>query len=86
MPPGMNNISFDANNALSAGTYPITNLSVQNYNSWQVVLMNPSTVTFTNYPNNVGEFYEGTVTASFSAGTPAVVHNLSANFRIRRTF
>ncbi|HEY0732618.1 MAG TPA: hypothetical protein VGD33_09385, partial [Chitinophagaceae bacterium] len=66
----------------TSGTYPIhfveVNLLISNN------LISPSNVIVSNFPQNIGEFYEGTFSGSFqlpSSGT----HTLSGIFRIRKT-
>ena len=75
-----NNIYFNFSHPTQTnGTYTMTNLGVQNYN--QVTMIQPSTVTITNFPTLPGEYYEGSFTAQFTAGG---THTLSGNFSIRK--
>ena len=75
-----NNVSFNFTSAAEVpGTYVISNLGVQAFN--QVSLIQPSTVTITNFPTLPGQYYEGTFTAQFDASGP---HTLTGSFRIRK--
>jgi hypothetical protein len=79
-----NYISFNAKDALAAGTFDLTNLYLSNMNN--IVMMPASKVTFTSYATAVGDFYEGSFTGQFSAGLTTVVHNINGTFRIRRIY
>jgi len=85
--PGTNNLNFTVDNALSTGTFPVTTLNINQYNSNQytnVSLITPFNVVFTKYANAAGEFYEGTLSGKFTNGTSTTSHTISASFRIRR--
>lgn len=79
-----NHIAFNFNHAsAAAGTYAIDEFIVQNYN--QVVLSTPFNVVITNFPQSVGQFYEGSITGTFTDNL-SVSHNVTVSFRIRKTF
>ena len=65
--------------SLANGTYAMMTLGVQTFN--QVSIVQPSTVTMTNFPTVPGQYYEGTFTAQFNSGG---AHTLTGNFRIRK--
>lgn len=71
----------------SAGTYPLERFGVQNFRDSSIVLLQPSTITFTHFPQTPGEFYEGSLSAKFTDQwvTGPAVHNVRGSFRIRRT-
>jgi hypothetical protein len=82
--PPSNNFSFYLTHpAMTAGTYALSSLNVQNFNN--VTLVQPFNVTFTTFPQNAGDFYEGNLTGQFRDGQN-VLHNVSSNFRVRKTF
>lgn len=68
--------------SLTSGTYPVSRITVNNFDSTSIVP--PFNVTFTTFPANVGAFYEGNFTGQFK-DQGNVTHNVSGNFRIRRT-
>ncbi len=76
-----NNIYFSCP-AGATGIFALQQLNVQNFNS--VALIPPFNVTFTQFATTVGSFYEGSFSGSFSDSS--VTHNISSNFRIRRSF
>jgi hypothetical protein len=76
-----NHISFAVNNVTVAGTYPITTLSVQTY--FNLTLIQPFNVIFTNFPLSPGEYYEGTLAGQFK-DAQNVTHQVNASFRIRK--
>lgn len=76
-------ISLSFNHDAATGTYPLSALSTQGFDS--VMLMQPSNVILTNYPESAGGFYEGTFSGQFKKmDTPLTVHNINGSFRIRR--
>ncbi|MEP7373660.1 MAG: hypothetical protein ABI675_09755 [Chitinophagaceae bacterium] len=76
-------ISLSFEHDAAAGTYLITALSVQGFDS--VTVMQPSAVILTNYPVNVGGFYEGTFSGQFRKMANALpVYTITGSFRIRR--
>jgi len=81
---GGNNIFFKfSHSGYIAGTYSVASLSVQNFSNITVVL--PFNVNATNLPQTAGQFYEGNFTGQFKDGSN-VTHNITCNFRVRRTF
>ena len=66
----------------TAGTYNITSLYVGSF--MQSTVTSPSTIVITNFPTMIGQFYEGTFSATFTA--TGAVHTLSGSFKIRKTF
>jgi hypothetical protein len=72
------------NPTASVGTYNITSIRVQNY-SQNLTIMTPSTVTLTNYPAIVGDFYQGTFVSNFKDSLQ-VLHNVSGDFKVRKNF
>lgn len=77
-----NHISFVVRDAVAAGTYPVAEMGLQNYQHIQ--LTPPFNVTFTGFATSVGEFYEGTLSGKFTADSTTVIHNISSSFRVRR--
>ncbi|MBC7946967.1 MAG: carboxypeptidase regulatory-like domain-containing protein [Chitinophagaceae bacterium] len=78
-----NNISFNFDHNAGTGTYDVRSLYVQTYDS--IMIVQPFTVTLTNYPASVGGFYEGTFTGKFKEiATPIPIHNINGSFRLRR--
>jgi hypothetical protein len=68
----------------TAGTYPLTWVSVQNINS-AATMIAPSNIVFTNFPVTAGNFYEGNLSGSFKDSTNlTITHTISGNFRIRK--
>jgi hypothetical protein len=68
---------------LAAGTYPATQLTINN--STLVTLIQPFNIVVTNFPQNIGEYYEGTFSGMYmSQTTTHVISN--GTFRIRKTF
>jgi hypothetical protein len=64
-----------------AGTYPLTNMTVQAFNNLTVVT--PFNVTVTTFPQTVGGFYEGSFNGQFTDASN-VTHDISGSFRVRR--
>jgi hypothetical protein len=75
-------LSLSFGHDAATGTYPISAISGQGYDS--VMLVQPSAVTLTNYPANAGEFYEGTFTGKFKKDAALPAHTITGSFRIRR--
>ena len=76
-------ISLNFNHDAATGTYPLSALSIQGFDS--VILVQPSNVILTNYPQSAGDFYEGTFSGQFKKmDTPLPVHTINGSFRIRR--
>jgi len=82
-----NYINIELYHDNSAGTFPLAKFAVQNFRDSSIILLQPSTITFTNNPQIPGDFYEGSLSAKFTDQwvTGPAVHNLSGSFRIRRT-
>jgi len=80
--PPSNHFSFTLNHPnMTAASYPVNNLNVQNYSN--LTLVQPFNVTFTNFPQVAGEFYEGSLSGQFR-DAQNVLHTVSSNFRVRR--
>jgi len=76
------NFGYLHNNA--AGTFPLAHLTLQQYDSL-TTLIQPFNITVTSYPQNIGEFYEGSFSGQFKHYTTgAVLHNINCSFRVRR--
>lgn len=76
-------ISLSFNHDAATGTYPLSALSTQGFDS--VMLVQPSNVILTKYPESAGGFYEGTFSGQLKKmDTPLTVHNINGSFRIRR--
>jgi hypothetical protein len=50
----------------SAGTFPLEKFGIQNFRDSSIVLLQPSTIAFTNNPQTPGEFSEGSISAKFT--------------------
>ena len=75
-------INFNFQNAFGPGTYPIAP-SIRDYHS---ISTNQPTVTITSFPQNAGQFYEGTISVQFSDYAQNLQHSLNGTFRVRRRF
>ena len=75
------NTNFHFNSNGNAGTYPLLNLSVDNYP--YATLLPPFDVTITNFPPNAGGFYEGSFSGQFKDASNTI-HTISSTFRVRR--
>jgi hypothetical protein len=72
-------ISFTSASA-TAGTYPITYITLSNSSS-----TNPSgSVVVTNFPTVIGDFYQGSFSATFS--DTAGNHTVNGTFKVRKNF
>lgn len=81
-PGGVNHIYVTFYHPVFApGNYFMQDIVVQ-FNS-QVTLQTNATVTITNFANNVGDFYEGSISAQFVSSSG--LHNVAGNFRIKRS-
>jgi hypothetical protein len=78
-----NNITLWFSHPAAAGTYPLDQLSVQNFQ--QTTIITPFNVVLTKYPQSAGLFYEGSFSGSFRDAANAS-HTLSGTFRLRRIF
>jgi hypothetical protein len=68
----------------TVGTFPLWNLNMEKYDS-VTTLIQPFNITVTGYPQNIGEFYEGSFSGQFKHySTGAVVHKIDCSFRVRR--
>jgi hypothetical protein len=82
---GSGNISTTVQGSI-VGTFPMLNLSVNNYQNAD--LEQPSTITFTSYPASVGNFYEGSLNGSFISyrnTDSAITHTITGTFKVRRS-
>ena len=77
-----NHLSFKFSHAANvAGTYPMVNMAIQNFNNLTVV--QPLNIIITNFPQSVGAFYEGSFSGQFKDGSN-VTHTITCTFRVRR--
>ncbi|HEV8286957.1 MAG TPA: carboxypeptidase-like regulatory domain-containing protein [Chitinophagaceae bacterium] len=80
--PANDNISFSFNSIGTAGTYPVSFLSVQNISA---EMIQPFNVIITNFPNATGGFYEGSFSGQFTnRQAPTTQHTITCTFRMRR--
>jgi len=81
-----NYIYLESSHDNSAGTFPLTRFGVQNFRDSSIVLLQPSTISFTSNPQTPGEYYEGSLSAKFTDQqvTGSDIHNVDCSFRIRR--
>jgi hypothetical protein len=79
-------IYFESSHDNSAGTFPLIRFGAQDFRDSTIVLLQPSTITFTNNPQIPGEFYEGSLTVKFTDQlvTGSATHNVNCSFRVRR--
>ncbi len=78
-------IWFDYNNNQSGGAFPVSNLGVNNF--YRIALVAPFNVTVANYPQNIGEFFEGSFSGQFRDSvnlTP--LHTIDCSFRIQKRY
>lgn len=78
-----NTISFNFSGALAPGTYPISNLYVQDLDS--NTLTQPFNTVVTSFPLSAGQFYEGSFSGQFRDGLN-INHTLSGTYRVRRNW
>ncbi|HEY2721424.1 MAG TPA: hypothetical protein VGI82_06855, partial [Chitinophagaceae bacterium] len=77
-------IDFRYDHNGSAGQFPLSKLFVQSYDSL-VTLVQPFNITITDYPQNVGEYYQGSFSGKFTTyATGATLHSIDCSFRVRR--
>jgi hypothetical protein len=74
-------LNFNSN-AMTAGTYPLLYLNIQTH--YAGTFTAPSSVTVTNFPQVINEFYEGNFSATFRDSSTNVIHNSNGVFRLRR--
>lgn len=67
----------------AVGTFPVMFMTANQYDDSSIVLVTPFNVTFTTY-GAVGQFIEGSFTGQFREILNNNLHNVSANFRVRR--
>jgi hypothetical protein len=76
-------INFEFNHNQAAGIFAMTRLNVSNSNN--CVLVKPFDVNLTNYPQNAGEFYEGTFSGQFADSLDLTsLHNINCSFRLKK--
>ena len=75
-----NALNFEVT-ADATGTFPVNYMAVQNNDS--TTLVQPFNVTFTNFPTQAGEFYEGSLSGKFKDQS-SILHNLTSTFKVRR--
>ncbi len=74
-------LNFNSN-SMTNGTYPLIYLNIQTH--YAGTFTAPSTVTVTNFPQAINEFYEGNFSATFRDSSTNVIHNSNGVFRLRR--
>ena len=74
-----------AHSTNTAGTYPLTNMEVQTNTTLytNLTVIQPFNVVINNFPQIIGEFYEGSFNGQFK-DTLNVTHNITSSFRVRR--
>lgn len=89
---GSNKINFSfRHQGLATGTYQAVTLGVQNYQvnsnntANTISLISPFNVSLTAFPQNAGQFYEGSLNGAFKDGNN-VTHTLTGTFKLRRLF
>lgn len=65
-----------------AGTYPMANMSTQNFGNLTIV--QPLNIIITNFPQSAGAFYEGSFSGQFKDASN-VTHSVTCTFRLRRS-
>lgn len=78
---GDDNIYFTIPSATTTGTFPLGTLTVQRLSA---TLVAPFNSTLTGFATAVGDFYEGSFSGQFTDSS--VSHNISTNFRVRKSF
>lgn len=74
---------FSIYNADATGTFPVVEFQ-PNRNYSVTTMEQPFTVTLTNFPASVGEYYEGSLSGKFT-DVSSVLHTVTATFKIRRS-
>ncbi|HEV8081652.1 MAG TPA: hypothetical protein VGP55_00520 [Chitinophagaceae bacterium] len=78
-------INFDYSHDKTTGVFPLNNLSTNAFPNSS--LTQPFNINITGYPQNIGEFYEGNFSGTFTdALNPSVVHNITCSFRLRKYY
>ncbi len=70
---------------LAAGTFPLSNLYISGYTT--IKLIQPFNISITNYPQNIGDNYEGSFSGTFtdSADVSQKIHTITCSFKQPRT-
>ena len=69
--------------ALTAGSYPVTRLTVHDYR--RIGIIAPFNINVTNFPASPGGFYEGSFSGQFrDSANLTPLHSINGTFRIRR--
>jgi hypothetical protein len=69
----------------AVGTFPVMFMTANQYGDSSITLVTPFNVTFTSY-GIVGQFIEGSFTGQFREILNNNLHNVSATFRVRRSY
>ena len=69
----------------AVGTFPLMFMTANQYEDSSITLVTPFNVTFTSY-GVVGQFIEGSFTGQFREILNNNLHNVSATFRVRRSY
>ena len=69
----------------AVGTFPLMFMTANQYGDSSITLVTPFNVTFTSY-GVVGQFIEGSFTGQFREILNNNLHNVSATFRVRRSY
>lgn len=72
------------------GSYPIESFNVQNNSfgsNYSYTSVSPTGINtiITNYPTNIGEYYEGSINGSFIDASTTNTHTINCTYRIKRT-
>jgi len=79
----VNSISFSFSGDTAPGVYPLNTLFVSSYN--RIALTRPFNVSLTSFPQNLGEFFDGSFSGSFKDSSDlSVNHAISCSFHIRK--
>lgn len=71
--------------SVAPGTYQVLDLGLGGTGGGSVALVQPFNVVITNFPQNVGEFYEGTFSGNYTVNS--VTHTITnGSFRFRRSY
>jgi len=69
----------------AVGTFPLMFMTANQYEDSSITLVTPFNITFTTY-GSVGQFIEGNFTGQFREKLNNNLHNVSATFRVRRSY